>query len=104
MDFGTAISTCFKKYIDFSGRARRSEYWFFYLFYLIAIFASSIVSESLPNLVFFVFILPMISAATRRMHDVGKSGWFQLIPIYGLILAASDSEAGSNQYGEAVKY
>ena len=103
MDFGTAISVCFKKYVDFSGRARRSEYWFFNLFYLLVTVVASVVSETLSNLVFLAFILPLLSAGVRRMHDVGKSGWFLLIPIYSLVLALTDSQAGPNQYGDPVK-
>lgn len=50
-----------------------------------------------------LFLLPTISAAVRRMHDVGKSGWYLLVPIYNLILACTDSEKGPNKYGEDPK-
>lgn len=103
MDFGTAIKVCFQKYVDFSGRARRSEYWFFYLFYVLVLAVATAISETLSNLVVLAFLLPLLSAAVRRMHDVGKSGWFLLIPIYGFILAVTDSQAGPNQYGDSVK-
>jgi uncharacterized membrane protein YhaH (DUF805 family) len=103
MDFGTAIQVCFQKYVDFSGRARRSEYWFFYLFTFLTVFGASIVSESLGNLVFLAVLLPSLSASVRRMHDAGKSGWFLLIPIYSLILALTDSQPGPNQWGAPVK-
>ena len=44
-------------------------------------------------------LLPLIAVAARRMHDVGKSGWYMLIPIYSLILACTEGEAGENMYG-----
>jgi uncharacterized membrane protein YhaH (DUF805 family) len=95
------------KYADFNGRARRSEFWFFYLFLLIGIFAISfvmgLVSASLAGIVTVVFYLamlvPYLAVLIRRMHDVGKSGWFCLIPIYNIILACTDSQSGSNEYG-----
>ena len=99
---GNAISACFSKYATFSGRATRSEYWFFFLFYAIVIFAVAMIDPTvnglLVNLTVLVFILPMYAAGSRRMHDVGKSGWFQIIPIYGFILACSASGA-DNKYG-----
>ena len=48
-------------------------------------------------------IIPSIAVGIRRMHDVGKSGWFLLIPIYNFILAVSDGEVGENQYGSDPK-
>ncbi len=99
---GNAISACFSKYATFSGRATRSEYWFFFLFYILVLFAVAMVDSTangiLMNLTVLVFILPMYAAGSRRMHDVGKSGWYQIIPIYGLILACSESGA-DNKYG-----
>ena len=99
---GNAISTCFSKYATFSGRATRSEYWFFQLFYVIVLIAVAVVdpteSAILVNLVTLVFFIPTIAVGCRRMHDVGKSGWFQIIPIYGFILAVTKSDA-DNQYG-----
>ncbi len=99
---GNAIQACFSKYATFSGRATRSEYWYFQLFYLIvAITLALIPSQTtgiLLNLVVIAFIVPLTSAACRRMHDVGKSGWFQIIPFYGLYLACQPS-VGDNEYG-----
>ena len=104
MNMGQAISTCFSKYADFSGRATRSEYWYFYLFYVIVLVAVTLIDPTsnglLTNLVPLPFIIPLLSAAVRRMHDVGKSGWFLLIPVYGFILAVTGS-TGDNQYGPA---
>lgn len=104
MNMGQAISTCFSKYATFSGRASRSEYWYFYLLYVIVYFVVSLVDPTsngiLTNLVLLAFALPLISSLARRMHDVGKSGWFMLIPIYGFILAVTAS-TGDNQYGPA---
>jgi uncharacterized membrane protein YhaH (DUF805 family) len=103
MDFGTAIKTCFSKYVDFSGRARRSEYWFFYLFTVLVSFGTGLISDDLSNIASVALLIPTISAGVRRMHDVDKSGWFLLIPIYNLILAVSDSVPGPNRFGAPVK-
>lgn len=103
MNFGTAIQVCFQKYVDFTGRARRSEYWYFQLLYTLAYVIGASVSDALGGLVVLALILPLTSAAVRRMHDVGKSGWFILVPIYGLILALTDSQPGPNQWGNPVK-
>ncbi len=108
MDFQTAIQVCFSKYVDFTGRARRSEYWFFVLFYAIVSSAASIIDFSLSrdimsNLVDLAFLFPLLGVAVRRMHDVGKSGWFILIPIYNIVLFAQDSDPAPNQFGVPVK-
>jgi uncharacterized membrane protein YhaH (DUF805 family) len=98
---GDAISACFAKYATFSGRATRSEFWYFQLFYILLIAVSFIdPSEDglLGNLVFLGFIIPLTAAGCRRMHDVGKSGWAQIIPFYNLYLLCQDSQ-GDNQYG-----
>jgi uncharacterized membrane protein YhaH (DUF805 family) len=102
---GNAISVCFSKYATFSGRASRSEYWFFYLFYAIIYVAGMIVEGAVGITgISYVFILPImlptIAAAVRRMHDSGRSGWFLLVPIYNLVLACTPSTPGSNKYGD----
>jgi uncharacterized membrane protein YhaH (DUF805 family) len=104
MNMGQAISSCFSKYATFSGRASRSEYWFFILFYFICVIAVAAFDTTpngiLANLTILAFLIPNYAAGARRMHDVGKNGWFQIIPFYGLILACSKGE-GDNQYGPA---
>jgi len=102
---GNAISACFSKYATFAGRASRSEYWYFYLLYFIAYIAGIVVdavagSQFIQYLFIVPLLLPFVAAGVRRMHDVGKSGWFILIPIYNLILACSASNPGSNKYGD----
>ena len=111
-----------RQYADFSGRARRKEYWFFILFYYIFASITSILDTFLGlsfngfgyGVIYLIFILAMlipgIAVSVRRLHDVGKSGWMLfvgLIPIIGVIwlivLAVKDSQPGSNQYGENPK-
>lgn len=79
MSFMDAIKTCFSKYFDFSGRARRSEYWWFYLF----VFILSLIP--FVNLLTIATIIPTISAAARRLHDTdrsagGSSSRFPVVP------------------------
>ena len=95
MTFGSSISTCLGKYANFKGRAIRSEYWWFYLFFVIISIVSSVISgvmfefgdpmsQGLPAIVNLAFTLPLLSAGARRLHDIGKSGWWQLILLTGV--------------------
>jgi uncharacterized membrane protein YhaH (DUF805 family) len=89
MTFGESIKTCFSKYADFSGRASRSEYWWWFLFLLLAGLATSIVSDKLSALLSVATLLPSLAVGARRLHDIDKSGWFQLlnlIPVIGWII------------------
>ena len=106
MPFWTAVKTCFRKYFDFTGRARRSEYWWFVLFFCIVMFIwifltafitvigfeamyrgdmspfSGIITTSVVMLVpILVFIIPQYAAQTRRLHDTGRSGWWVVASI-----------------------
>ena len=120
MDFQTSIKTCFNKYADFSGRALRSEFWWFVLFGFlggiittiidIMILGYSIESYGPLNLIFSVaLILPSISVTARRLHDINKSGWWQLIEltIIGILLIiiwnATEGEKKKNIYGPPIK-
>ena len=81
-----------KKYVDFSGRATRKEFWTYVFFYYLLSFASGLIDGFLDldifgNLVVLGLTIPYVSCAARRMHDVGKSGWFMIVPIYNFILA-----------------
>lgn len=86
--FGKAISTCFSKYATFSGRASRSEYWYFYLFCtLIGIMGSFFELAGAPAvsaLISLGLVLPSLAATVRRLHDTGRSGWW----LGGPVLAA----------------
>jgi uncharacterized membrane protein YhaH (DUF805 family) len=89
MTFQDSVRTCLTKYVDFSGRATRSEYWWFVLFIVLVGLAISIVSNTLSGLFSLATLLPSIAAATRRLHDTNRSGWWQLIclvPVVGLIV------------------
>jgi uncharacterized membrane protein YhaH (DUF805 family) len=97
-----------KKYAQFSGRARRSEYWYFTLFNviiaIILMVAGTAMRFPLLNSIYSLAILiPGIAVGVRRMHDVNKSGWYILIPLYNLILACTDGTSGDNEYGEDPK-
>lgn len=104
---GKAISACMSKYATFSGRASRSEYWFFYLFYMIMYVIGAIVGVAMDSswimyLFILPFFLPTLSAGIRRIHDTGRSGWFFLVPIYNIILLIQSGTPGDNKYGSPV--
>jgi uncharacterized membrane protein YhaH (DUF805 family) len=102
-----AVKTCFNKYADFNGRAARPEFWWFVVFWIVVFAVTSIVSHYLYALAVLALLVPMLAVGARRLHDTGKSGWFQLlglIPLIGglvvIYLMAQPSQPGANQYGE----
>ena len=128
MNIVQATTTCLKKYFIFSGRAKRSEFWWFYLFTIIVTVVYTLFVEPLlfawmfdggdfnlfifyvmANLMILLFMIPILAVGSRRLHDIGKSGWWQIvsvIPVLGLILLfvwwASDTKPEGDKYGEAV--
>ena len=112
MKFLESIKTCYRKFFDFSGRASKSEYWWFQL-YAIIIYVMLFFFQG--DLVFVFSILsiantiPLWAAAVRRLHDTDKSGWFVLIsiiPILGLAviyLLILDGSKGKNRFGPKPK-
>ncbi|MFT7120572.1 MAG: uncharacterized membrane protein YhaH (DUF805 family) [Neolewinella sp.] len=109
--YKTAIS----KYADFTGRARRSEYWFFalgnFLIYIGLAFLGGMIAGATGSetagiaiygllvLFYLGIIIPTLSCGVRRMHDAGRSGWWIIVPIVSFIFAVSDSEPGANKWG-----
>ena len=87
MNFPQSVSTCFKKYLNFKGRASRSEFWYFFLFYILASFLGGFVigflmspygESALLSVLIIVFVglfIPALSVTVRRFHDFGVSGW-----------------------------
>jgi uncharacterized membrane protein YhaH (DUF805 family) len=93
-----------QNYAVFSGRATRSEYWYFVLFNLIISFVVGFISgliklPILGSIYSLAVLIPAIAVGVRRMHDIDKSGWYLLIPIYNLILACTEGTPGENQFG-----
>ena len=106
MNFGQAISTCFKNYATFTGRASRPEFWWFFLFQLLVSLATSMVSDILNGLAMLVLLLPGLAVGARRLHDIGKSAWLLLlwlIPLIGWVIlivwACQKSDPAGNVYG-----
>ena len=106
MTFGDSIKTCFAKYATFEGRASRSELWWFILFSVLIQMAMSIVSEIAAGVVAIALLLPTLAVGARRLHDIGRTGWWQLIgliPLIGAIILiywfVQPSADGTNEYG-----
>lgn len=128
LSMGEAVANVFKNYANFKGRARRSEYWWFLVFNsLVSIFLNCIIqpiANSNSNSMFLVclalflylaylvgMIIPAWAVTVRRLHDIGKSGWWWLIafiPIVGslvlLVWSCQDSDVCENKYGPSPKY
>jgi|SRR5690606_8383431 len=105
-----------KNYANFEGRARRKEYWYFvlinFIFSLVLGFVSGATdltfgptgeSGILDSIYSLAVLIPSIAVGVRRMHDVGKSGWYLLIPIYNFVLAVTEGENKRNEYGDDPK-
>jgi uncharacterized membrane protein YhaH (DUF805 family) len=89
MTFLESISICFTKYADFTGRASRSEYWWWTLFVILASLATGFINEIVSMLFSLATLLPGLAVGARRLHDTNRSGWLQLlwfIPIIGWII------------------
>jgi len=90
-----AVKDGFNRYADFSGISTRAQYWYFILASFLATLAASMIAgDTVGNLVSLATFLPTLAVAVRRMHDVGKSGWFILVPIYNFILLVTPSKSG----------
>ncbi|MEJ5867345.1 DUF805 domain-containing protein [Pseudokineococcus sp. 5B2Z-1] len=116
MSFAQSVKTVLKKYAVFSGRARRSEYWWFYLFTIIVSIPAAIIDGEifgyamddpapLQGLLTLALLLPSLAVTVRRLHDVDRRGWWILIgivPIVGwivlLVFTVTDSKP-DNAYG-----
>jgi uncharacterized membrane protein YhaH (DUF805 family) len=111
MNFAQAIKSGFSNYVNFSGRALRSEYWYWALFALLGYIAASIVDRALGLVLFYplfavAILLPSIAVAVRRLHDTDRSGWWALlflIPLIGTIVLiiwfCMEGTGGLNRFG-----
>jgi len=112
MDFVSAIKSGFTHYVTFSGRASRSEFWYWTLFAVLVTMAAQIADNALFDnpglfgpLVSLALFLPGLAVGIRRLHDIGRTGWWVLIAltIIGIIVlivwACQKSDTGPNAYG-----
>lgn len=106
MTFTEAVGSVLSKYVQFEGRASRSEYWYFVLFYVLLFVFCSAIDSSLVVIAFFALLIPQTAVLARRLHDTDRSGWWQfiaLVPIAGIIMLivwlAREGTIGPNQFG-----
>lgn len=133
MSLGESLTSVFNKYATFTGRARRSEYWWFSICYYVIVFIFNFAQLGMlvqvmtgemaytdPSYTIMLMasvvvglglFLPALAVTVRRLHDIGKSGWnilWAAIPIVGLIIVLAwmcqDSDVVANKYGESPKY
>ncbi len=130
MGFGKAIATCMGKYAVFSGRATRSEFWWFYLFAVLMHWGATLVENSIfaafvasgevydyyyhlappwwqQGVILILFLVPVIAAGARRLHDTNRSAWWLLLAFTGIGIVviifwlAKDTKMEDNKYGPA---
>ena len=122
MSFGKAVSSCLAKFFTFAGRAPRSEYWFFYLFFVLCAIAGAVLDAVIGTATYdeageydggilvvvavLGLFIPQLSVSIRRLHDIDRSGWWwwiSLIPIVGglvlLVWACMRGTEGNNRFG-----
>jgi uncharacterized membrane protein YhaH (DUF805 family) len=113
MNFFEAIGSGFRNYVNFSGRAPRSEYWYWTLFAILLVLAAVLIDVSIANeqiiltvIAELIIALPGLAVSVRRLHDLDKSGWFVLlafVPLVGSIILViwfcMRGTAGSNRFG-----
>lgn len=95
MDFTTAVKTCFSKYATFKGIAHRPEYWWFFLFQFLGqivfgildaiLFGAEPTSGPLATIFSLAVLLPALAVGARRLHDIGRSGWWLLIGLFPVV-------------------
>jgi len=106
-NMGDVIRDAFSKYAQFQGRMTRRDYWQWWLFTLITYIAAGILdgavsqnSSLVSGLAILILFVPSITTQVRRLHDVGKRGWWMLIPFANLFFYVQPSE-GDNRFGPA---
>ena len=106
MDFVQAIKSCLGQYATFSGRAKRSEFWWFFLFQVLVMVAASMLGDVINGIASLALLLPALAVGARRLHDIGRTGWWQLLLLTGigfLVLLywwVQPGEGAGNIYGE----
>jgi uncharacterized membrane protein YhaH (DUF805 family) len=99
MGFGEAVRTCLRKYVDFNGRARRAEYWWFVLFAILVGFAAGILDRLIAGdaamhqgpisvISSLALLLPSLGVSVRRLHDIDRTGWWIVIFYVVLVVLA----------------
>jgi uncharacterized membrane protein YhaH (DUF805 family) len=103
MDFGEAIASVFDKYATFIGRARRSEYWWWFLFETISNLATCWI-PIIHTLVSLGLLLPSLAVGVRRLHDTDRIGWFILLPAvaFPIFLAGFAARVGAGSSGVGI--
>jgi uncharacterized membrane protein YhaH (DUF805 family) len=108
MSFIQAVQVCLRKYVDFDGRAGRPEFWWFALFQFLVLVAASFLGQTVYTIIALALVLPSLAAGARRLHDIGKSGWFlllHLLPIIGILVLiyfwVQPAQTEGNAFGAA---
>lgn len=102
VSFVDAIRGCLVRYAEFDGRAGRAEYWWFVLFVALVTSVGTLISDVVGGIVLLLLLIPLAAAGARRLHDTGRSGWWQLfalapvgfvVPLFLLVLPAASHDS-----------
>ena len=105
LDFGDSIYDCFcRKYALFSGRSRRSEVFPFFISVLAIALSLSFEYPKVAGIALLITLIPWFAAIARRLHDIGRNGWWAICPIIPWIFICKDSDKETNEYGRSPKY
>lgn len=104
MSIQESVMTCLKeKYATFSGRASRSEFWWFWLATYVIGLVVGLISSALSYIIGLALLIPSIAVGVRRMHDSEHSGWWIICPIVNLVFLIIPGTEGANKYGAPQK-
>ena len=115
MNLFQAVGSVLRNYAKFTGRARRSEYWYWVLTWVLVMVGAAFADDALGGSTAYwtttaVLFVPSLAVSVRRLHDIDRTGWLVLLPILPilalalLIMACIDGTPGTNKYGPSPKY
>lgn len=92
-----------RRYATFEGRARRKEYWYFFLVCILSGGVLAAIHPALYGLFWLGVLIPSLAVGVRRLHDTDRSGWWLIVPIVGFVFLCFEGQPGPNRFGASPK-